>query len=216
MIDFWRFHAVNEQNYTLLHGEYNLYLVTLSVFISSLSAYSCLVIVDRIWHSNALKTIKLWKLFGSIVFGAGCWAMHFTGMLAFDIRHDMSYDTAITLFSLLPPMVGAFFAFQVLYKQRFTILDIQVGGLCLALGIGNMHYLGMEAMKMDIVLTYDFSWFLASIAIAHLFACIAIYLIKLQRRFTNISINKKGHDCCRYGALCCSYALYRNASGELL
>ncbi|MGF1697114.1 ATP-binding protein [Vibrio lamellibrachiae] len=191
MMDFWRFQPIDEQKYTLLQGDYNLYLVALSVIISSMAAYSCLIVVDRIWHSNVPQTIKLWKLFGSVVFGLGCWAMHFTGMLAFDIHHQMTYDFGITLFSLVPPMIGAFFAFQVLYKQNFTAVDILVGGLYLALGIGSMHYLGMEAMKMDVILTYNPMWFLASIVIAHLFACIAIYMIKLQRRFSNISVNKR-------------------------
>ncbi|MEZ8824184.1 MHYT domain-containing protein [Vibrio amylolyticus] len=191
MFEFWRFHQIDEQQYTLLQGSYNLYLIALSIIIASMAAYSCLIIVDRIWHSNAPKTIKLWKLFGSIVFGLGCWAMHFAGMLAFNTHHDMSYDISITMASLFPPMIGAFFSFKILYRQRFSFLDIQLGGLYLALGIGSMHFLGMEAMKMEVIMVYDFTWFITSIIIAHIFACIAIYLIKLQSHLDNISTNKR-------------------------
>jgi len=109
--------------------------------------------------------------------------MHFTGMLAFMVPASMSYSPGITLLSLLPPMIGAYSSFQILFHQRFTIIDIQLSALYLALGIGTMHFLGMEAMQMEALMVYDPFWFILSIVIAHFFACIAIYLIKLQHRF---------------------------------
>ncbi|MGF1755892.1 ATP-binding protein [Vibrio makurazakiensis] len=108
--------------------------------------------------------------------------MHFTGMLAFMIPVPMSYDLGLTLLSLVPPIVGAFFAFHILSKQNFSTLNIQLSALYLALGIGSMHFIGMEAMKMDVIMVYDFTFFVLSILIAHLFACVAIYLIKLQHQ----------------------------------
>ncbi|WP_374144837.1 MHYT domain-containing protein [Vibrio sp. NTOU-M3] len=143
------------------------------------------------WYSNAAQTIKLWKLFGSVVFGLGVWAMHFTGMLAFMLPLPMSYHTGMTALSFLPPMVGAFFAFQILYHQTFSFWEIQLSALCLALGIGSMHYLGMEAMQMDALMVYDLGWFIFSIVVAHLFAMIAIFLIKAQHHFRSDNVQKR-------------------------
>jgi len=182
MVEFWRFRSVDLTEYNLLQGEFHYSLVLLSILVSSLAAYSCLIVIERMWSSNEHKTVSLWRLFGSIVFGLGVWAMHFTGMLAFMVPAQMTYHPGITALSFVPPVVGAYFAFQVLYSQRFSLLDIQLSALYLALGIGSMHYLGMEAMQMDALMVYDFTWFVLSIVIAFLFACISIYMIKLRNR----------------------------------
>lgn len=182
MVEFWRFKSVDLADYNLLQGEFHYSLVLLSILVSSLAAYSCLIVIERMWSSNEAKTVSLWRLFGSIVFGLGVWAMHFTGMLAFMVPAQMTYHPGITALSFVPPVVGAYFAFQVLYSQRFSLLDIQLSALYLALGIGSMHYLGMEAMQMDALMVYDFTWFVLSIVIAFLFACISIYMIKLRNR----------------------------------
>lgn len=191
MIEFWRFKSIDEQTHLLLDGTFNIYLVLLSVFISSLATYSCLIIIRRMWVSGTPKTVRLWRIFGSIVFGLGVWAMHFTGMLAFMVPVHMSYDAGLTLLSLIPPIVGAFFAFQILSQQDFSTLNIQFSALYLALGIGSMHFIGMEAMKMDVIMVYDFSFFVLSILIAHLFACIAIYLIKLQHQQQDDNLRRR-------------------------
>ncbi|MCW8334841.1 MHYT domain-containing protein [Vibrio paucivorans] len=183
MFEFWRFQTVDETQYTLLHGEFTISLVILSVLVSSMAAYSSLIVIERMWYSNNPKTVQLWRVFGSIVFGLGVWAMHFTGMLAFMIPMPMSYDSTLTILSLFPPIIGAFFAFQILYRQQFTLIDMLVSALCLALGIGSMHYIGMEAMQMDVLMVYSFGLFLLSIVVAFIFASIAIYLIKLQHQY---------------------------------
>jgi len=183
MIEFWRFKSVDLADYNLLHGEFNYSLVFLSVLVASLAAYSCLIVIERMWSSNESKSIRLWRLFGSVVFGLGVWAMHFTGMLAFMIPSQMTYHPGITALSFVPPVIGAYFAFQILFHQRFSLLDIQLSALYLALGIGSMHFLGMEAMQMDAIMVYDFTWFVLSIVIAHLFACVAIYLIKARNQY---------------------------------
>ncbi|KLN65052.1 MHYT domain-containing protein [Vibrio sp. VPAP30] len=182
MIEFWRFKSVDLETYNLLQGEFHYSLVFLSILVSSLAAYSCLIVIERMWSSNELKTVSLWRLFGSVVFGLGVWAMHFTGMLAYMVPAQMSYHPGITALSFVPPVVGAYFAFQVLYSQRFSLLDIAISALYLALGIGSMHYLGMEAMQIDALMVYDFAWFILSIFIAFLFACISIYMIKIRNR----------------------------------
>ncbi|GAC20456.1 MHYT domain-containing protein [Paraglaciecola arctica] len=177
-MEFWRFKTINLDNHFLLEGEYNFFLVGLSVLISSFAAYALLVILERIWHTQAKYTIQLWRIFGSVVFGLGVWAMHFTGMLAFMLPlNEMAYHIPVTILSVAPPMLGAFIASGILAKQQFTFLNMQLSALSLALGIGSMHFLGMEAMLVNAIMTYDLGLFIASIGSAHLFAIIAIYLI---------------------------------------
>jgi PAS domain S-box-containing protein len=53
---------------------------------------------------------------------------------------------------------------------------LQIGGLLMALGIGTMHYTGMEAMRMNGLLRYDVKLFILSIMVAHLLATSALYI----------------------------------------
>lgn len=69
MVEFWRFKSVDLADYNLLQGEFHYSLVLLSILVSSLAAYSCLIVIERMWSSNEAKTVSLWRLFGSIVFG---------------------------------------------------------------------------------------------------------------------------------------------------
>ncbi len=177
MLEFWRFKSIVDEQYEMINGEFNIHLVIISVVVSIMAAYSCLIIIERMWSSNSDKTIRLWKLFGSVVFGLGVWAMHFTGMLAYMLPIPMTYSPGVTVLSFFPPMIGAFFSFKILYHKPFTFWYIQLCSLSLALGIGSMHFLGMEAMIVSAEMVYDIRWFIFSILVSHAFAVVSIYLI---------------------------------------
>lgn len=176
-MNFWRFQEIDPTKYYSLEGDYNISLIGLSLLISTLTAFTLLVVLDRIWKTNNDSAIRLWRLFGSMIFGLGVWAMHFTGMLAFILPVNMSYNVAITVLSVFPPMIGAFFTLKILSNQQFSFMEIQVSGFLIALGIGAMHFMGMEAMRFDALLIYNPMLFIASILCAHLLAVIAIYFI---------------------------------------
>jgi PAS domain S-box-containing protein len=190
-MEFWRFKTLNLNNHFLLEGEYNYFLVGLSVLISSFVAYALLVILERIWHTQVPSTIQLWRIFGSVVFGLGVWAMHFTGLAYMLPLNDMAYNIPITILSVAPPMLGAFIATGILTKQNFSFLNLQLSALSLAFGIGSMHFLGMEAMVVNAVMTYDLGLFVASIGSAHLFALIVIYLIVYIHNTKSLKLTHK-------------------------
>ena len=178
MFEFWRFIPVSAENYQLIEGSYDYFLIFLSYLISSFSAYALLVVLERAWQANTDKSLKLWQAFGSVVFGLGVWAMHFTGMLAFKIPIPMSFDIDLTVISVFTPMIGVYFALKILSKKNFNILNTNLCALYLALSIGSMHFIGMEAMMVEGVMSYHFILFLSSLGVAYILAFIAICLIK--------------------------------------
>ncbi|MBT82285.1 MAG: histidine kinase [Alteromonadaceae bacterium] len=180
---FWRFITPEPALYTEVNGHYNHFILFLSLLVSTLAAYSLIVVLKRMWQTELLSTRRQWKRFGSVTFGLGVWAMHFTGMLAFMLPIGMSFDVALTMVSILPPIVGAYIAAKLIATQVFTFANIQLSSLSLAIGIGAMHYTGMEAMETEAAMTYDFGFFLLSILCAWLFAMVAIYMvIYIQRK----------------------------------
>ncbi|MEP1869649.1 MAG: MHYT domain-containing protein [Paraglaciecola sp.] len=178
MLEFWRFNTTSLENLQVIEGEYNFFVIILSFLISNFAAFALLVVLERAWQSQTSKTRLLWKIFGSIVFGLGVWAMHFTGMMAFILPIHMSYDIGLTILSVITPMVGTFLALGRLSEEKFSFVSILLCSTYLALAIGSMHYTGMEAMKMNAIMSYNLSLFITSIATAFILAMIAIYSIK--------------------------------------
>ncbi len=176
-MDFWRFTVPDSAYFTEVTASYNPFILFLSLLVSTLAAYSLIVVFKRVWQTRQAETRSQWEWFGSVAFGLGVWAMHFTGMLAFMLPISMSFNVVLTVLSIVPPMCGAYIAARILASQRFSSLDIHVSALALALGIGAMHYIGMEAMRTQAYMVYNPWLFITSIGCAYLLAFIAIFML---------------------------------------
>src|SRR6185295_11278795 len=89
-LDFWRFQATQPRA-ALLHGEFYLALVVLSIAVAILAAFAAWAVVDRITVSRRRWTRWGWLWAGAGVLGTGIWAMHFIGMLAFMLPMPVTY-----------------------------------------------------------------------------------------------------------------------------
>jgi PAS domain S-box-containing protein len=116
-----------------------------------------------------------WWALGAFSLGSGVWAMHFTGMMAFRLPMVVSFGLMPTLASAVPAVAGSVVAVWVLSRERPTRLLIQVAALCLAVGIGAMHFAGMEAMRMGGAMHYEPVLFAVAILVAYLLALAAMY-----------------------------------------
>jgi|GEM_PF-703121 len=182
MFEFWRFHSVDQTKYNQIEADFNILLVLLSIIVACLAAYSALVVLERVWEVKVNKNKQHWLWFGSFMLGLGVWAMHFTGMLAYMIPISMEFDPLITLISVIPSILGAYIALSILAKEDFHLIKMQFAALSMALGIGAMHFIGMEAMQVQAEMVYGFSLFVASILCAHVLATVAMYLITIVHK----------------------------------
>ena len=171
---FWRLISGDPGIGPELIGTYNPWLVIASYCIASLASFTAFSIVDRIKASRIQRHRSLWYLGGIITLGAGIWAMHFTGMLAYDLHGGNSYDVLLTAISILPAILGSRFALQYQISEQRGFWRLQVDGVLMALGIAVMHFTGMEAMHMDAELRYDIGLFVLSILVGHLLACVSL------------------------------------------
>ncbi len=160
----------------LLTGEYSPSLVILSICISIFASYMAFLVAGQAANSvNAKRRIILLAL-GSLALGGGIWAMHFIGMLAFELCTQVSYDTKTTFLSFFPGMLAAFVALRSLTHQRVRFLQVAVGGVLVGGGIGAMHYSGMAAMEMAPLLRYNVPVFGLSIILAILLAMLSLWI----------------------------------------
>lgn len=175
-MDFWRFRSLQDTGLALVEGSYSYSVILISLCIASVSAYAMLIIIERCWASKSTEHSQRWLSLGAVMMGLGVWSMHFTGMLAFELPYTMHMNWPLTVLSVVPACLGAYAAVRILVNQTFDPVMMQAGALSLALGIGTMHYLGMEAMHFEsITMRYSFPNFLLSIILAHVFALGALY-----------------------------------------
>ena len=160
----------------LIYGRYNLGLVVLSIFVAAFSstmgmqaAFSARRIAQR---GLRLAT----RLAGSLALGGGVWAMHFIGMLSFELCTYVDYTPGITALSFLPGAAAAWIALGLVSQASISRQELLTGGCLVGAGIGAMHYSGMAAMTMAPSLRYDPFMFGLSIVVAVGLAVVALWV----------------------------------------
>ncbi|MCE9663943.1 EAL domain-containing protein [Halomonas sp. M5N1S17] len=176
-MQFWRFDTSDPTLGPLLEGTYDPLLVTLSIAIACFAGLTALMLADRMVASPSPTSKTWWHLGGAVAMGCGIWAMHFSAMLAFSVEgHEhMGYTMGLTVLSLVPAILGSGAALHFMAHPSLKAQQLLVGALLMAVGIGSMHYTGMEAMHME-GLRYHFPFFVLSIVVAFLLALAALYL----------------------------------------
>ena len=159
-----------------VQGSHHLGLVVLSILVSVFSAFMALQTAhiaqraEKRWHHHvALVT-------GALALGGGIWTMHFIGMLAYHLPTYISYDTSLTLLSLVPACLTSWIALWILAKQRVRAWQRTLSGILVGSGIGLMHYIGMAAMQTDLVMQYEPVTFGLSIVVAVVLSIFALWI----------------------------------------
>lgn len=138
-------------------------LVALSFIISIFAAYTA---VSTLLQARRMSRVQPWLIGGGIAYGCGVWAMHFTGMTAMSAGGLVSYQTGLTLLSLLIAILGAYLAFRIANGALTTGVRVGLSGTVLGASIGAMHYTGMAAMRGAFAVSFDPLWVLLSVLVA--------------------------------------------------
>jgi PAS domain S-box-containing protein len=158
----------------LSYGRYDPQLVALSLLVAIFSSWMGLQIAGQAAANRAQRAIVLGA--GSLALGAGVWAMHFIGMLAFDLCTRVEYDPATTILSNLPSIGASVVALSLIGRERLGGWSLLAGGVLVGAGIGAMHYTGMSGMRMGLELRYDPLMFSLSIVVAVVLATLALWI----------------------------------------
>src|SRR5689334_16336009 len=207
---FWRF--ASDGAGSPLHAVYDPLLVSLSFFVASLAGFAALEAVERMTSARVGRGRRLWLVAGAVAMGLGIWSMHFIGMLAFSLPVPVSFDLATTFLSMVPAVFASAMALHFMQAPRIGWWRLNLGGLLMAIGIGGMHYVGMEAMRADVMMGYDPLFFVLSIVVAHVLAVIALY-IKFVAGGSAFTLLRKGASAAVMGSAvaCMHYTAMRAA-----
>lgn len=168
--------------YPLTTG-YNLQLVIVSVAIAVLASYTALDLAGRVNATQNRAQIG-WLISGAAAMGTGIWSMHFIGMLAFRLPVLVHYDFLTVFISVLPAMLASGLALFLVSRPALGWLRLLGGSLFMGLGIASMHYLGMAAMHLPVVVHYDRRIIALSVLIAIAVSFAGLFLVFQLREET--------------------------------
>ncbi len=146
-------------------GGWDLRLVVLSYVIAVFASYTALDLAGRVVATSG-RVRRMWLTGGAFAMGTGIWAMHFTGMQAFQMRMPVTYDVLGTLLSMAIAIAASALALLVVVRGVMRARQLLVAGPIMGVGIASMHYTGMAAMQMPATISYDPPLFALSVLVA--------------------------------------------------
>jgi PAS domain S-box-containing protein len=159
----------------MLHGDYDLRLVTLSVVIAILASSVALDLAGRVTAARG-RARGLWLAGGALAMGLGIWSMHYVGMLAFHLPVAVRYEVLTVLASLLAAVFASAVALFVVSREALGLTRLLTGSVVMGAGIAAMHYIGMAAMRMPAILGYHPVLWTLSVVIAIVVSLVALLL----------------------------------------
>ncbi|MCJ2086998.1 response regulator [Methylobacterium sp. E-005] len=159
----------------MVHTGYDPALVALSIAVAVFASYTALDLGGRV-RGAAAHLRWAWVAAASLAMGGGIWAMHFVGMLAFEMGMPAAYDSGITVASLLLAIAATGAAFAWVSRKGAGPRDVLVGGPLMGFSVAGMHYTGMAAMRVPGNLAYSLPVVAVSVVIAVTAATAALWL----------------------------------------
>ncbi len=158
-----------------LIGFYDFRLVTVSVLIAVLAAYSALDLAGRVTSARGISRFA-WLSGGALAMGLGIWSMHYMGMEAFRLPVPVEYDWPTVLLSMVASVSASAVALFVVSRKTMGMKDAFMGSLLMGSGIAAMHYIGMDAMRLPAMCQYSTGLVVLSIVLAIVISFVAMWL----------------------------------------
>lgn len=162
----------------LEHG-HNLLLVVAAFAVAVMAGFTGLSLTQGA-SSMSVARRKTAVSMSAVALGSGIWSMHFVAMLGMTLPVPFHYDALVTLISALVAILLTGVALLLVHFGDRTAPRITLAGVCVALGILAMHYVGMSGIE-DVEPVY--TWQGVTVAVfASLALCIASFWISYGER----------------------------------
>ena len=157
-------------------------LLGVAAFVCVAMSIACSFMLSRMLSTTGLLK-KIWIAGIAIILSAGIWTTHFVAMLAYEPGVGFVFDVFWTAVSLVVSIVLNLIAIALIATNR-TMFRI-LGAATLGLGIGAMHYSGMNGLIPNGIKEWDSAYVMASLVCGVGFS---IMYIDLQRRARSIHL----------------------------
>ncbi len=182
---FFLIHSIGD-NSVLIEGQFSIPFVIISIVFAIVGTYTAFFMHDRV-HDNSFFPKSLWFFLASFALGFGIWAMHYMGMLAFELPIEVRFDPLLTAISIIPILIAAYVAFYLSYKKRQSLKTGILSSTILGLGVITMHSIGMLSMISETQHQYHFSVLVLAFIIAF-FSFFMFYTVRpyLQNKYIKL------------------------------
>jgi diguanylate cyclase (GGDEF)-like protein len=167
-----------------MSGTYHFGTVLLSLLVAVLACYTALHLVSRVTLASSHTARRIWLIGGACVMGAGVWAMHFVGMLAFSITAHAEYSYGLTVLTLVLAIVASYAALLAATRRRRGTRTVLLSSAVMAAALCGMHYLGMASADFASTLSYRTDMLLVSVFISYLGSAAALWVARRLRAQT--------------------------------
>jgi diguanylate cyclase (GGDEF)-like protein len=163
-------------------GFYDLPLLVLSWGVATLASLAFLRIA-RALPRMAPDVVRRWWLQGAAVAGAGFWAAHVVGLLAYRLPIDAPLGPVLLAAAVVPAWIGTGAALKLMGGASGAARGLPALAMvatALAAGAGAMQFIGASAWQISPYVGHDVPLRLASLTMA---AClVAVVLVRMDRR----------------------------------
>jgi len=153
----------------------NYWLVALSLLIAILASYTALDVAGRATAAVG-RTRMTWLVGGAASMGLGIWSMHYIGMLAFGLPVSVFYHVPTVFVSLLAGVFASGVALVVASRPKWSWPGSVLASVVMGGGIASMHYIGMDAMRLNAMMRWNYAIVGLSVAIAIVVSLVAMWL----------------------------------------
>ena len=160
--------------YDCISEEHDIRLVVLAGLICVLGAFTAFSLLRRAAAASSSRARLVWMAATAIVAGSGVWATHFVAMLAYTSNLPIRFDVGLTLLSVVIAISISLVGFAVALHGRGRTVLAALGGGIAGGAVGAMHYVGMSAMEVPAVVTWDAGTVLVSLLIGMAMASLAL------------------------------------------
>lgn len=150
-------------------------MLLLAAVVCCIGAAALVQMLERARTAERAQRLG-WLFLSSMAAGATIWCTHFVAMLSYTAHLPVALDPVLTIASLLIAILGSGIAFGVNGEGRQLSRSI-AGGAILGLAISVMHFMGMQAYRVDGIVSWRPGYVAAAIAAAVLFSVAALAVL---------------------------------------
>jgi NO-binding membrane sensor protein with MHYT domain len=152
--------------------EHDWRLVAVAAVVCLLASLTAINLFKRACATGGRSRL-LWLLTAGAAVGGGIWATHFIAMLAYEPGVPVGYGLGLTMLSLFAAIAITTLGLTVAVTQSHAWSGA-AGGAVVGLGIGGMHYLGMQALELPGRISWSSDLVASSIAFGVIFSALAL------------------------------------------
>jgi NO-binding membrane sensor protein with MHYT domain len=149
----------------------------LAYLVSCLGAFLGLRCITRARAHEGSRRAA-WLCLAAVAVGAtGIWAMHFIAMLGFAIPgQTILYNVPLTIASMLLSILVVGVGLFIVGYGDGGWRRLVIGGVIVGIGVASMHYLGMAAMSVPDIMSWNPVLFFLSVVIAVVAGTAALWI----------------------------------------